>query len=180
MSGEGRGVWYSANNLSVFGLLQGYLRVTGDYGLLDEKAGSKTVLEHMKGLVTGWKQLVAKDGQLADYGEAKNLLECDSNYIHAVASLNAANVGMMRMLASLLEWRGDAQGAAELRADAKVPGGGRAETLRAGGGRLAGRAARPANFSRFATCTISLPRKWMAEDLSPRCGARWWHSSSAN
>jgi hypothetical protein len=119
MSGQGRGVWYSANNLSVFGLLQGYLRVTGDYGLLDEKAGSKTVLEHMKGLVTGWKQLVGKTGQLADYGEAKNLLECDSKYMHAVASLNAANVGMMRMLAGLLEWRGDAPGATELRETAK-------------------------------------------------------------
>ena len=119
LSGEGRGVWYSANNLSVFGLLQGYLRVTGDYGLLDEKAGDKTVLEHMKGLVTGWKQLVFKTGQLADYGDAKNLLECDSKYMHAVASLNAANVGMMRMLASLLEWRGDAAGAADLRASAK-------------------------------------------------------------
>jgi len=119
LSGEGRGRWYSANNLSVFGLLQGYLRVTGDYGLLDEKAGDKTVLEHMKGLVTGWKQLVSKTGQLADYGEARNLLECDSTYIHAVASLNAANVGMMRMLASLLAWRGDAPGAAELRESAR-------------------------------------------------------------
>jgi hypothetical protein len=118
LSGEGRGVWYSANDLSVFGLLQGYLRVTGDYGLLDERAGGKTVLEHLKGLVTGWKQLVSKTGQLADYGEAKNLLECDSKYMHAVASLNAANVGMMRMLAGLLEWRGDAPGAAELRQSA--------------------------------------------------------------
>lgn len=119
LSGEGRGVWYSANNLSVFGLLQGYLRVTGDYGFLDERAGSRTVLEHMKELVTNWKQLVSRTGQLADYGEAKNLLECDSKYMHAVASLNAANVGMMRMFASLLEWKGDPQGAAELRASAK-------------------------------------------------------------
>ena len=119
LSGEGRGRWYSANNLSVFGLLQGYLRVTGDYALLDEKAGDKTILEHMKGLVTGWKQLVLKGGQLADYGGAPNLLECDSTYIHAVASLNAANVGMMRMLASLLEWRGDTAGASALRAEAR-------------------------------------------------------------
>ena len=118
LSGEGRGVWYSANYLSVFGLLQGYLRVTGDYGLLDERAGGNTVLEHMKGLVTGWKQLVSKTGQLADYGEPKNLLECDSKYMHGVASLNAANVGMMRSFASLLEWRGDAAGAADLRQSA--------------------------------------------------------------
>lgn len=118
-SGEGRGRWYSANNLSVFGLLQGYLCVTGDYALLNERAGSKTVLEHMRGLVTGWKQLVRPGGELADYGEARNLLECDSTYIHAVASLNAANVGMMRSFADLLAWRGDAAGAAELRASAK-------------------------------------------------------------
>jgi hypothetical protein len=120
VSGEGRGVWYSANNLSIFGLLQGYLRVTGDYGLLNEKTAGKTVLEHMKGLATGWKQLVPVNGQLADYGWAKNLLECDPTYIHQVASLNAANVGMMRMVADLLEWRGDARGAAELRQDAKT------------------------------------------------------------
>jgi hypothetical protein len=119
LSGEGRGVWYSADNLSVFALLQGYLRVTGDYALLDETAGSRTVLEHLRSLVTGWKQLVGKTGDLADYGEAKNLLECDSKYMHAVASLNAANVGMMRSAAALLAWRGDAAGAAELRQSAE-------------------------------------------------------------
>jgi len=120
LSGEGRGVWYSANNISIFAMLQGHLRVTGDYGLLDEKAGDKTVLEHMKELATGWKKLVPKNGQLADYGGAENLLECDPTYMHQVASLNAANVGMMRMLAALLEGRGDTVGAAELRQDAKA------------------------------------------------------------
>ncbi len=119
LSGEGRGVWYSANNISIFGALQGHMRVTGDYGLLDEKAGDKTVLEHMKELATHWKQLVPKGGELADYGGPQNLLECDPTYMHQVASLNAGNVGMMRQLADLLEWRGGASGVAELRQDAK-------------------------------------------------------------
>jgi hypothetical protein len=167
LSGEPRGPWYAANNLSIFAILQGHLRVTGDYGMLDEKAGDKTVLEHMKGLVTGWKRLVPKGGQLADYGDPRNLLECDPNYIHQVASLNAANVGMMRMLADLLEWRGDARGAAELRADAEplaaavlklyVPGEGVWNCAQPDGRLLKVRHV-------YDFVTIG---KWMAEDLSP-------------
>ncbi|MGA3324811.1 MAG: hypothetical protein ABSF45_10080 [Terriglobia bacterium] len=167
LSGEGRGRWYSANNLSVFGLLQGYLRLTGDFALLDERAGDKTVLEHLKGLVTGWKQLVRPNGQLADYGEARNLLECDSTYIHEVASLNAANVGMMRMLAGLLEWRGDAHGAAELRESAKSLAAAVLKLYVPGEGVWL--CAQP--ISRFLKVRhvydFITVVKWMAEDLSP-------------
>ena len=167
ISGAPRGPWYAANNLSVFGMLQGHLRVTGDYGMLDEKAGEKTVLEHLKELATGWKRLVPKDQELADYGDPTHLLECDPVYIHAVASLNAANVGMMRMLAELLEMRGDSRGGEELRADAKslaaavlklyVPGEGVWNCALPDGRLIKAR-----HVYDFATIA-----KWMAEDLSP-------------
>ncbi len=167
LSGEGRGRWYSANNVSVFALLSGHLRVTGDYRLLDEKAGGRTVLEHLVRLATGWKQLVPKGGQLADYGAANNLLECDPTYIHAVASLNAANVGMMRSLANLLEWRGQARQAADLRREAKklaravlqlyVPKEGVWYCRQPDGRRFKVR-----HVYDFVTVV-----RWMAEDLSP-------------
>lgn len=118
-SGQGRGPWYSANDVSLFGMLQSYLQVTGDRDFLNEKAGEKTVAEHMKGLATHWKQLAGKNG-LADYGGAENLLECVPTYIHCVASLNAANVGMMRAFSNLLECQGDGAGAEQLRAEAKL------------------------------------------------------------
>lgn len=167
LSGEGRGRWYSANNVSVFAMLEGHLRVTGDYRLLDEKAGGRTVLEHLKRLATGWKQHVPPGGQLADYGAARNLLECDPTYIHAVASLNAANVGMMRSLSNLLEWKGEAQQAAELRREANklaravlrlyVPQEGVWYCRQPDGGRFKVR-----HVYDFVTVV-----RWMAEDLSP-------------
>jgi hypothetical protein len=118
-SGQSRGPWYSANDVSLFEMLQAYLLVTGDLALLDERAGEKTVTEHMRGLATHWKQLVMGNSSLADYGGADNLLECVPTYIHGVPSLNAANVGMMRAFADLTELRGDPGEAALLRNDAK-------------------------------------------------------------
>jgi hypothetical protein len=118
-SGQGSGVWYSANDVSLFGMLQTYVQVTGDLGFLDEKAGEKTVIEQMGGLVTHWRQLARNDCSLADYGGVRNLLECVPTYTHGVASLNAANVGMMRAFANLIQSRGDRSGAEQLREDAK-------------------------------------------------------------
>ena len=118
-SGQGRGPWYSANDVSLFEMVQVYLKITGDSGFLDEKAGEKTVTEHMKDLVTYWKQLVGNTSLLADYGKAGNLLECVPTYTHEVASLNAANVGMMRAFADLIELRGDRSEAEQLRKEAK-------------------------------------------------------------
>ena len=43
------------------------------------------------------------DRWLADYGGASNLLECVPTYTHKVASLNAANVWLMRQMAEVLE-----------------------------------------------------------------------------
>jgi hypothetical protein len=64
---------------------------------------------------------VANAPALADYGEAKNLLECVPTYQHGVAAFNAANVWMSEQLARLLRARGapgDAGRAAALDADA--------------------------------------------------------------
>jgi hypothetical protein len=166
-SGHGRGPWYSANDVSLFEMLQAYLAVTGDWVFLDEKAGDKTVLEHMRGLVTHWKLLVKDGSSLADYGEADNLLECVPTYIHGVTSLNAANVGMMRAFASLVEGRGDRSEATQLREDAKnlanavlkmyVPGQGVWGCLQPGGKQLEVR----------HVYDFIMTGRWMSEDISP-------------
>ena len=59
-------------------------------------------------------------GDLADYGEIDNLLECVSSYTHEVASLNAANVWNLRTAAELVALRGDASRANGLRAAAEA------------------------------------------------------------
>jgi hypothetical protein len=166
-SGQGRGPWYSANDVSLFEMLQAYLQVTGDWAFLDEKAGNKTVLGHMRGLVTHWKLLAMDKSSLADYGKADNLLECMPTYIHGVTSLNAANVGMMRAFASLIEWKGDRSEAAQLREDAKdlaiavlrmyVPGQGVWDCLQPDGKRIGVR----------HVYDFIMTGRWMSEDLSP-------------
>jgi len=165
-SGQGRGPWYSANDVSLFGMLQSYLQVTGDQDFLNEKAGEKTVAEHMQGLATHWKQLAGNHG-LADYGGAENLLECVPTYVHRVASLNAANVGMMRAFSILLECRGDDAGAMQLRAEAKrlaaqvlslyVPGQGVWNCLQPDGKLQEVR----------HVYDFIMTARWMPEDLSP-------------
>ena len=67
------------------------------------------MLERLRVLATNWKKsLRAPADSLADYGEAANLLECVPTYINEVASLNAANVWMMRELAGILQATGEA------------------------------------------------------------------------
>ena len=96
LTGTLQGPWYSANDLSVFILLNAYLNVTGDRAFLSEKINGRTVLELMDAIATHWQKLIQPGRTLADYGNAANLLECVPTYIHEVASFNAANVWMMR------------------------------------------------------------------------------------
>lgn len=117
-TGSLEGPWYSANDYSVFILLNDYLNVTGDRAFLSEKVGDQTVLEHMDSISTHWKSLVKPGHTLADYGSPANLLECVPTYIHEVASFNAANVWMMRRVAEIQEAEGNKKRAAELRAEA--------------------------------------------------------------
>lgn len=110
---------YAANDLSIFRLAWSYLSVTQDDGFLNERIANQTVKERLHVLATDWKKLLREPSdKLADYGEAPNLLECVPTYIHKVASLNAANVWMMRECAGIMELTGDHKQASELRKEA--------------------------------------------------------------
>jgi hypothetical protein len=118
LTGTLQGPWYSANDLSIFRLLNAYLNVTLDRAFLSEKIQGKTVLDWMDAIATHWEQLVRPGQTLADYGEAQNLLECVPTYINEVPSFNAANVWMMRRVAAIQEAEGHTDRARELRAKA--------------------------------------------------------------
>jgi hypothetical protein len=118
LTGTLKGPWYSANDYSVFILLDNYLNVTGDRAFLSEKINGQNVLEHLDAIATHWKTLVRPGRTLADYGKPGNLLECVPTYIHEVPSFNAANVWMMRRVADLQEAAGNKVRAGELRAEA--------------------------------------------------------------
>ena len=118
LTGTLQGPWYSANDYSIFILLDDYLNVSGDRAFLSEKINGKTVLEHLDAIATNWQSLVHPGRTLADYGKASNLLECVPTYINEVPSFNAANVWMMRREAQLQAANGNEKRAAELRAAA--------------------------------------------------------------
>lgn len=118
LTGTLQGPWYSANDYSVFILLDDYLNVTGDRGFLRERIKGRSVLEHLDAIATHWKSLVRPGRTLADYGKASNLLECVPTYINEVPSFNAANVWMMRRAAEIQESEGNPARADELRAEA--------------------------------------------------------------
>ena len=118
LTGTLQGPWYSANDYSVFILLDDYLNVTGDRAFLSERIRGQTVLQHMDAIATHWKALVRPGRTLADYGKAGNLLECVPTYIHEVPSFNAANVCMMRRVAAIQAALGNKARADELRAEA--------------------------------------------------------------
>lgn len=168
LTGTLRGPWYSANDYSIFILLNDYLNVTGDRAFLSEKIGDKTVLEHMDAIATHWESLVKPGQTLADYGGKANLLECVPTYINEVASFNAADVWMMRRVAEIEEAQGNTARAAELRAKASrllpavlalyEPGQGVWDALHDDGSRVQVR-----HVFDFATIGLTIP-----EDLTPK------------
>jgi hypothetical protein len=111
------GAWYAANDMALVKLVAHYVTVTGDFAFLNASVAGAPVLQRVESLVNHWRTL-AQGARLADYGGAHNLLECVPSYIHRVASFNAANVWMMRLLAGLYADQGNATRAAALRADA--------------------------------------------------------------
>lgn len=119
VTGEGVGPWYAVNDMAIVRCAQNYLRVTGDFAWLDKRIGDTTVIEHLLTHATYWKQLDQLGHGLADYGKIENLLEVVSTYLHETAGMNAGNVSSMRFVADLLERRGDASRASQLRAEAK-------------------------------------------------------------
>lgn len=168
LTGTLQGPWYSANDYSVFILLNDYLNVTGDRAFLSEKIGGETVLEHMDAMATHWESLVKPGQTLADYGGKANLLECVPTYINEVASFNAANVWMMRRVAEIEEAEGNTARANELRAKANrllravlalyEPGQGVWDALHNDGSRVQVR-----HVFDFATIGLTIP-----DDLTPK------------
>lgn len=117
VSGESTGNWYSCNDYAMARLITTYVRVTGDFAWLQQTVGARTVLEHLRACATHYRTLDRGSG-LADYGDRNSLLEAVGTYQHEVASLNAANVWILRETATLFAHLGDATTAAELRAEA--------------------------------------------------------------
>lgn len=123
-NGRPDGNWYAVNPYAYFLSLDRYLTVTGDFSFLNEKVGDKTVLGWMESLTMDWQRLVPPNRKLADIGgNCWNMLEAPPNYVHTVASINAANLWMMRRLADYQTHAGNITRAKELRAqaDALVP-----------------------------------------------------------
>jgi len=108
------GQWYAANDWCVFRSVEAYVDVTGDKAFLGQTVAGKTVREHMVSIATAYTKLKRKAG-LASYGENDNLLECAPEYIHCVASFNAANVHMLRRSAEYLDAADEKARAADLR-----------------------------------------------------------------
>lgn len=122
VSGDSAGNWYSCNDYAMTRLITTYLRVTGDLAWLEQPVGRHTVSGHLRHLAAHYRTLDRGSG-LADYGDRNSLLEAVGTYEHEVASLNAANVWILRENAELCASLGDPTAAAQLRAeaDALVP-----------------------------------------------------------
>ncbi len=138
---------YASNDYALFRLVEHYVCITGDLAFLDEQAGRATVLEHLERLAYGWKarQTAATGGVLADFGaDPWTLLECVPNYVNAVASFNAAYVGMTRSLAACCGSSGRTTAAARRATPRRTrwPGRSSGWRCRAGAGRSATRARR--------------------------------------
>ncbi|MEW9522121.1 LamG domain-containing protein [Streptomyces tubercidicus] len=95
------GPWYSANDLTVSTTILNYLHYSGDSAYLEEKVNDKSVLTLLTESAEFWKSKVDAGQHLANYGLNENLLEVLENYQGQVASINAANVWLMRQAAIL-------------------------------------------------------------------------------
>lgn len=118
LTGGPVGYWYSVNQYALTRLVADYVRFSGDTGFLDRAIPGQdgrpvTIGDHVRAWAWSW-QGKRRGSYLADYGEIDNLLECVSTYIHEVASLNAANVWVMRTAAELSRLQGREADAAAL------------------------------------------------------------------
>ncbi|HEV2692553.1 MAG TPA: hypothetical protein VG347_06615 [Verrucomicrobiae bacterium] len=123
-TGRADGNWYAVNPYAYFISFDRYLTVSGDYAFLSEQVNGRTVLDYLDTLAMDWQRLVPQNGKLADIGgNCWNMLEAPPNYIHTVASINAANLWMMRRMAEYHEKLKHLKRAGDLRAraDALVP-----------------------------------------------------------
>ena len=118
VSAEAVGPWYGVNDMAIVRCAENYLRVTGDFAWLDKKVGERSALDHLVAHATYWKELDKLGHGFGDYGKIENLLEVVSTYLHETAGMNAGNVSSMRLVADLLERRGESERASQLRAEA--------------------------------------------------------------
>ncbi len=118
VSAEAVGPWYGVNDMAIVRCAENYLRVTGDFAWLDKKVGERSALDHLVAHATYWKELDKLGHGFGDYGKIENLLEVVSTYLHETAGMNAGNVSSMRLVADLLERRGESARASQLRAEA--------------------------------------------------------------
>jgi hypothetical protein len=117
VSGRNAGNWYSCNDYAMARLITLYVRVTGESAWLDHRVGDRTILDHLLACAAHYRSLDRGSG-LADYGDRNSLLEAVGTYEHEVASLNAANVWILRETAAVLESRGRGAEAKQLLAEA--------------------------------------------------------------
>ena len=95
----------------MFTLITTYIKVTHDRSFLSElvpaspsipaSSPRQTILNWLTEMSQHGAKLELNNTGLADYGTEKNLLECVPSYIHAVPSLNAANVFMLSEMATV-------------------------------------------------------------------------------
>ncbi len=120
LTGKGLGAWYAANDFAILRCADYYLRVTGDFPWLDKRIECRSVVDRLTDHALYWKTLDKYGHGLADYGGTANLLEVVRTWTHEVPGLNAGNVYGMRFVASLLERRGHAARAVQLRSEARA------------------------------------------------------------
>jgi hypothetical protein len=111
LTGEPVGVWYAVNDYAMCVTLDAYLRATGDIAWLCRELPGPggvplSVVGHLDRFACSWRRFRSESG-LANYGGIGNLLECVSTYVNEVASLNAANVWMLRKAAEVARYLGD-------------------------------------------------------------------------
>jgi hypothetical protein len=111
LTGEPVGVWYAVNDYAMCVTIDAYVRATGDLGWLARELPGPggvpmSVVGHLDRFACNWRRFRSESG-LANYGGIGNLLECVSTYVDEVASLNAANVWMLRKAADVARYLGD-------------------------------------------------------------------------
>jgi len=111
LTGEPVGVWYAVNDYAMVQTMDAYLRATGDTAWLARDLPGPdgeplSVVGHLDSYACNWRRFRSASG-LANYGGIGNLLECVSTYVNEVASLNAANVWMLRKAAEVARFLGD-------------------------------------------------------------------------
>jgi hypothetical protein len=124
LTGEPVGMWYAVNDYAMVQTIDAYLRATGDIEWLNRQLpgpGGRplSVVAHIDRFACSWRRFRSESG-LANYGGIGNLLECVSTYVNEVASLNAANVWMLRRAAEVARFLGDELAASWYEAEADV------------------------------------------------------------